>query len=141
MEPQSNQPPLIVIVGETGAGKSELALSLAEQYNGEIIAADSRTIYQGMDIGTAKPSSADRVIVAHYLIDIVSPDTIFTAADFKRLAQLSIDTITAKKKIAFMVGGSGLYIDSVLYDFSFAPKGDEEERTRLQKMDVAALQA
>ena len=96
MEPRSNNPPLVVIVGQTASGKSALALSIAERWNGEIIAADSRTIYRGMDIGTAKPSAADRARVPHHLIDVVDPDTSFTARDFQRLAQASIADITAR---------------------------------------------
>ncbi len=141
MESQPNRPPLIVIVGETGSGKSALALDLARRFNGEIIAADSRTIYRGMDIGTAKPSVSERDQVAQYLIDIVSPDVTFTAADFKRLAQLSIKVIVDKGKVPFLVGGTGLYIDAILYDFSFASKPDPDERLRLQRMNVEALQA
>ena len=70
----SKNPKLLVIVGETASGKSELALKLAEQFNGEIIAADSRTIYKGMDIGTAKPTTAERAMVAHHLMDVAGPD-------------------------------------------------------------------
>jgi tRNA dimethylallyltransferase len=141
MESEPNQSPLVVIVGETGSGKSALAIELAERFNGEIIAADSRTIYRGMDIGTAKPSAADRQRVPHYLVDIVAPDEPFSAADFKSAAQLAIQDITNRGKLPFLVGGTGLYIDAVVYDFSFAAKSDPDERARLQKMDVYELQA
>lgn len=140
MESQSDKPPLIVIVGASGSGKSALALELAERFNGEIIAADSRTVYAGMDIGTAKPSVADQARVPHHLIDIVTPDIPFTAVDFKLAAQAAIDAITQRGKLPIMVGGTGLYIDALLYDFSFAVKADEHERVRLQSLDVAALQ-
>jgi len=141
MGSQPDQPPLIVIVGETGSGKSALALDLAKHFDGQIIAADSRTVYSGMDIGTAKPSPAERDRVAHYLVDIISPDVVFTAADFKRLAVLSIETIAKQGKLAFLVGGSGLYIDAVLYDFSFADKPNAKERQRLQELSIEELQA
>jgi tRNA dimethylallyltransferase len=141
MESQPDQPPVVVIVGETGSGKSALALELARQYDGEIIATDSRTIYKGMDIGTAKPSRAERALVPHHLIDIVTPDTLFTAADFKHRAQAAIADIASRGKLPLIVGGSGLYVDALVYDFSFAAKADAAERARLQTMDVAALQA
>jgi len=141
MGSQPDQPPLIVIVGETGSGKSALALDLAKHFDGQIIAADSRTVYSGMDIGTAKPSPAERDRVAHYLVDIISPDVVFTAADFKRLAVLSIETIARQGKLAFLVGGSGLYIDAVLYDFSFADKPNAKERQHLQELSIEELQA
>src|SRR5438309_2212438 len=85
--------PIVVIVGETASGKSALALELAEKFNGEIIAADSRTIYKGMDIGTAKPSKKDQQGIKHHLLDIVTPDQPFTVADFKRLAREAIANI------------------------------------------------
>lgn len=141
MEPRSDQPPLIVVVGATGSGKSALALELAKQFDGEIIAADSRTIYKGMDIGTAKPTTAERAQVAHHLIDIVSPDEDFTAADFKAQADLAIRTIVGKGRTSFLVGGTGLYVDAILYNFTFAPKPDASQRQRLQKLSVEELQA
>ena len=82
MESRSNKPPLIVVVGETASGKSALALELAAIFDGEIIAADSRTVYKGMDIGTAKPTQAERAQIPHHLLDVVYPDEAFTAADF-----------------------------------------------------------
>ena len=141
MEPQPDQSPLIVIVGPTGSGKSAWGLALAKRFNGEIIAADSRTVYQGMDIGTAKPTSEDRAQVAHWLIDTISPDESFTAADFKRQAGYAIQAITQKGKVPFLVGGTGLYVDALLYNFTFMAKPDPEERLRLQKLSVEALQA
>src|SRR4051794_8421565 len=104
------KPPLVCVVGETGAGKSALAIKLARRFSGEIIAADSRTVYKGMDIGTAKPSPEDRVAVPHHLLDIVYPDEKFTAADFKRLANAAIKDIAGRGKLPIMAGGSGLYI-------------------------------
>lgn len=114
--------PMIVIVGQTASGKSALALELAQKFNGEIIAADSRTVYRGMNIGTAKPPIEEQQLVPHHLLDVVEPDQRFTAADFKRLALEAIEDITARGKLPVMVGGTGLYIDSVLFDYSFADK-------------------
>lgn len=141
MESQSDQSPLVVIVGETASGKSALALDLAQRFDGEIIAADSRTIYKGMDIGTAKPDQRERLLVPHHLLDVVSPDQPFTAADFKARAQAVIADITRRGKLPLLVGGTGLYIDAVLYNFSFAAAPDLGERQRLQQLTVAELQA
>lgn len=134
-------PPLIVIVGPTASGKSDLAIKLAKKFNGEIICADSRTIYKGMDIGTAKPSRQDRAQVKHHLLDVVYPNQSFTAADFKRLAILAINDISARGKLPIMVGGSGLYVDSVLFDYRFGEPGDTALRNELSQKTVQELQA
>ena len=141
MEPSTDDAPLIVIVGPTASGKSSLALQLAEKLNGEIIAADSRTIYRGMDVGTAKPSAADRVRVPHHLLDIVSPDEPFTVADFKTRALACIDEITVRGKVPLMVGGTGLYVDAILFDFALRPAADPAVRAALQRLSVDELQA
>lgn len=112
--------PLIAIVGPTAGGKTDLAIKLAKKYGGEIICADSRTVYKELDIGTAKPSSKQRLAIKHHLLDIVEPNEDFTVADFKNLATASIKNISERGKLPIMVGGSGLYIDAVLYDFQFA---------------------
>ncbi len=133
--------PLIAIVGETASGKSALALELGERYDGEIIAADSRTVYKGMDIGTAKPSTEERAGVPHHLIDVVEPGQAFTVADFKQLANEAIENIHRRGKLPILVGGTGLYADAVLYDFEFRPKAKPAVRERLSKMSVEELQA
>lgn len=112
--------PLIAIVGTTASGKTSLALELAEKFDGEIICADSRTVYKGMDIGTAKPTKEEQARVPHHLLDVVRPDQPFTVADFKHLADKAIKEITAHGKMPLLVGGSGLYIDAVLYDYGFS---------------------
>ncbi len=119
--------PLLVIVGETASGKTALAIDLAEQFNGEIICADSRTVYIGMDIGTAKPTREEQDRVRHHLIDIVRPNERFTAADFKRLANEAITDIADRGKLPIMVGGTGLYIDSVIYDYQFNAQKRERD--------------
>lgn len=132
--------PLLVIVGETGSGKSALAMSLAEKFDGEIICADSRTIYRGLDIGTAKPSASDQARVRHHLIDVVDPDETFSAAQFKGQAVQAIDAIAARGKLPMLVGGSGLYVDSVLFDFDFNRKVDMSLRDELKNLSVEQLQ-
>lgn len=131
--------PLIVIVGPTASGKSQLALDLAVQFNGEIICADSRTIYKGMDIGTAKPTASERRSIRHYLLDEISPDQPFTAAEFKAAALAAITDITRRGKLPIMAGGTGLYIDGVIFDFAFLPPVPLEEREELQRMTVEEL--
>ncbi len=135
-------PPLIVIVGETGSGKSALALELAEHLNGEIICADSWTVYRGFDIGTAKPTAAEQARVTHHLLDIADPAVGFSAAEFKRLTMAVIDDISARGKLPIMAGGTGLYVDSVLYDYSFLPQPDTASlRQELNSMELADLLA
>ncbi len=141
MEPPADQPPLIVIVGETASGKSALAMKIAERFGGEIICADSRTIYKGMDIGTAKPSTEDRARVPHRLLDVVAPNEAFGAADFKRLASAAIEDIAARGKVPLLVGGSGLYVDAVVYDFQFREPSDPVRREALQKLSIEELQS
>lgn len=119
--------PLVVIVGETASGKSALALELAKKFNGEIICADSRTVYKSMDIGTAKPSPAEQKQVKHYLLDVVEPGERFTVADFKDQANKAIQEIYNRDRLPIMVGGSGLYVDSVLFDYQFSSRGAERD--------------
>src|SRR5690554_3992440 len=107
----SEYTPLVVIVGQTASGKSALAMHLARRFNGEIIAADSRTVYRDMDIGTAKPTPKDRAAVPHHLIDIVDPDESFNVADFQRLANAAIKDVARRGKLPILVGGTGLYVD------------------------------
>ena len=126
--------PLLVIVGETASGKSKLAIELAQELSGEIICADSMTVRQGADIGSAKPSEDERALVPHHLIDVVRPNETFTAAQFKLLAQEAIEDIASRGKLPIMVGGTGLYIDSVIYDYGFLPSSNLEDRQRLNDM-------
>ncbi len=132
-------PKLIVIVGPTGSGKSDLAMELAGLYGGELICADSKTIYRGMDIGTAKPSAADRALVPHHLLDVVNPDQPFSVFDFQRMARQAIGEITARGHIPIMVGGSGLYVDSILYDFHFPTTAEASRREELNTKSIEEL--
>lgn len=132
--------PLIVIVGETASGKTDLAIKIAEKYNGEVICADSRTIYIGMDIGTAKPTEEEKQGIPHYLLDVITPDQKYSAAEFKKAAMTKIEEIHARGKLPIMVGGSGLYVDSVLFDYEFMPP-NPTLRAELEKLGLEQLQA
>ncbi|MCL5256374.1 MAG: tRNA (adenosine(37)-N6)-dimethylallyltransferase MiaA [Chloroflexi bacterium] len=106
--------PLIVIFGPTAVGKSALALTLARECDGEIISADSRQVYRGMDIGTDKPTVEEQRLVAHHLINTVAPDEEFTLAQYQQLAYQRIDEIHGRGKVPFLVGGTALYIKAVI---------------------------
>ena len=131
--------PLIVIAGPTASGKSGVAIEIAEQYGGEIISADSRTIFKGMDIGTAKPSKADQARVPHWGLDIVKPGEAFSAADFKAYAVQKIAEIRSRGHLPIMVGGTGLYIDAVIFDYEFGPAADPVLRAKLEEMTLEDL--
>lgn len=105
---------LIAIVGPTATGKSKLALDLAQIFDAEIVNADSRQVYRGMDIGTAKPSPEERALVPHWLLDLVDPDENFSLALYQELAYKAIQDIQQRGKLAILVGGSGLYVWSVI---------------------------
>ena len=105
---------IIVILGPTASGKSALAVKIAKKINGEIISADSRQVYKGLDIGTGKITRKEMGGVPHYCLDVVSPKKIFTVADFKKCAEKAIEKIFAKNKIPIIVGGTGLYIQAVV---------------------------
>ena len=132
--------PLIVILGPTGSGKTDLAIELADKFDGEIVCADSRTVYRGLDIGTAKPTVTDLRRVPHHLLNVVTPDESFNVAQFKALADEAIEEIIKKGKVPFLVGGSGLYIDAVIYNFGFRLPADLSERRTLEKLSVEELQ-
>ena len=137
---ERSEPPLIVIVGPTASGKTALAIKLAVQCNGEIICADSRTVYKGMDIGTAKPTVNEQSIVPHWGIDLVEPGVRFTAADFKQYALTTIAEIRARGRVPFLVGGTGLYVDGVVFDYQFGGGFDESRRKELEAFSIEALQ-
>ncbi|MCX5847713.1 MAG: tRNA (adenosine(37)-N6)-dimethylallyltransferase MiaA [Deltaproteobacteria bacterium] len=116
---------LIIIVGPTAIGKTEVAISLAREWNGEIISADSMQVYRLMDIGTAKPSVEERTLVKHHLIDLVNPDAQFNAAMFIETAQKIIRELHSRRKPIFVVGGTGLYIKALLGGLFKGPDADE----------------
>ncbi|MBO4472426.1 MAG: tRNA (adenosine(37)-N6)-dimethylallyltransferase MiaA [Clostridia bacterium] len=124
---------LLIIGGATGTGKSALAVAVAKKIGGEIISADSMQIYRGLNIGTAKITQEEMQAIPHYMIDIVEPTDPFTAADYKKKASALIDEIAARGKVPILCGGTGLYINAVLYDLSFSGEYDAELRRKLQE--------
>jgi tRNA dimethylallyltransferase len=131
--------PLVVIVGPTASGKTGLAIKIAKRFNGEVIAADSRTIYKYMNIGTAKPTAREMDGVAHWGLDLVEPGESFSAADFKDYALKKIDEIRDRGHLPILVGGSGLYVDAVIFDYQFGNKADPEKREQLLTMSIDEL--
>ncbi|WP_416150868.1 tRNA (adenosine(37)-N6)-dimethylallyltransferase MiaA [Salipaludibacillus sp. HK11] len=129
-----NNQPLIVIVGPTAVGKTATSIDLAKQYDGEVISGDSMQVYRGMDVGTAKITNQEMDGVPHHLIDIKNPDEAFSVADFQSLAKKAITEISDKEKLPFIVGGTGLYVNSIIYDYDFSDvKEDRAFRDRLDK--------
>jgi len=131
--------PLVVIVGPTASGKSSLAVDLAMRFNGEIICADSRTVYKELDIATAKPSQAEQRLVPHWGLDVVKPGERFSAADFKKYTDQKIVEIKERGHIPFLVGGTGLYIDAVFFGYQFGSVVNEKLRLELQQMSLQDL--
>ena len=131
----TTKPPLILIVGPTAVGKTELAIQLAERLNGEIVSADSRLFYRGMDIGTAKPSREELARVPHHLIDIVNPDEMLSLAVFQQKAKEIIADIHTRGKLPFLVGGTGQYVRAVTEGWT-PPEvtADERLRDELEKL-------
>lgn len=127
------KPKVLVITGPTASGKSALALQLAQQMNGEIICADSLTVYQGLDIGSAKPTPEERSLVAHHLLDIRSPHEPFTAADFRIAATEAIRDITARGRLPILAGGTGLYLRTLLSGLTNAPGEHPQLREQLKQ--------
>ena len=127
--------PLILLVGPTAVGKTELAIQLAERLNGEIVSADSRLFYRGMDIGTAKPTREEQARVPHHLIDIANPDEILSLAVFQQKAREAIADIHTRNKMPFLVGGTGQYIRAVTEGWNPPEvKPDERLRNELEKL-------
>jgi len=130
---------MVVLAGPTASGKSEVALLLAEQLSGEIVSVDSMQVYRGMDIGTAKPSGADRARVPHHLIDLVDVTEAFDAAQFARAAHAAVAAIEARGKRAILCGGTGLYFNAFFRGVGTAPAAATELRHALEKMPLEEL--
>ena len=128
-------PPLIVLVGPTAVGKTLKAIQLAEILNGEIVSADSRLFYRGMDIGTAKPSPAEQARIPHHLIDVAEPDQIWSITVFQQAAKDAIAQIHSRGKLPFLVGGSGQYVHAVTQGWTPPRiKPNPELRKELEKL-------
>jgi tRNA dimethylallyltransferase len=123
----SSKPRLLVLIGPTAIGKTRLSLELAAKYECEIISGDSMQVYKGMDIGTAKASKAEQRLVPHHLIDIHDPEDPFSVAEFQELVRDLIPEIHERGKLPFIVGGTGLYIESVCYDYRFTDVGTDQQ--------------
>lgn len=132
-------PRLVVIVGPTASGKTSTAIEIAKAVGGEIISADSRAIYKYMDIGTAKPTKAEQKGIVHWGLDLIEPSEKYSVADFKKYAETKIDEIRSRGNVPILVGGTGLYVDSILFDFKFGLKVDEKKRERLEAMTLDEL--
>ena len=131
----------LFIAGPTASGKSALALALAEQFGGEIITADSMQVYRGLDIGTAKPTAAERAHVPHHLLDICDLHEHFDAAQFVRLAQQAVTEIQARGNLPIFCGGTGLYFKAFIAGLGEAPASDTALRTELEAQPLATLLA
>lgn len=129
----------ILLAGPTASGKSAVALCLAEQLRGEIISVDSMQVYRGLDLGTAKPSAADRARVPHHLIDVAGLDESFDAARFIRLAHAAVAEIQARGRVPVLCGGTGFYFKAFLEGLGPAPRADETLRAELTAMPLAEL--
>lgn len=139
MADRSIEKPLVAIVGPTASGKTGLALSLAQEHDGEVVAADSRTIYRELDIGTAKPTVLEQQTVPHWGVDLIGPDERYSAARFRQYAVAAIADIRSRGKTPFLIGGTGLYVNAVIYDYSFIDV-DEKMRSELESLDNEKLQ-
>ena len=127
--------PLIVVLGPTASGKTAYAIRLARLIGGEVICADSRTVYRGMDIGTAKPTEPERASVSHWGLDLIEPDQRYSLYDFQRYATAKIAEIRQRQHVPLLVGGSGLYINSVIYDYRLVGGDyDPTARAELEKL-------
>jgi tRNA dimethylallyltransferase len=128
---------LVAIVGPTAVGKTDLAMNLAQTFNGEVVSADSRQVYRYVDIGTAKPSPEERALVPHHLVDVVDPDEDFSLAMYQEAAYRALEDIERRGKSAFLVGGSGLYVQAVTAGFKIPEVGPDYELRRMLEEKAA----
>jgi len=131
---------IIVILGPTATGKSDIAVQIAKKYNGEIISADSRQIYKGMNLGSGKITKKEMLGIPHHMLDIVKPTTLFSVVKYKELADKAIEKIIAKGKTPIICGGTGFYIDSIVKNITLPEvKIDKKLRKRLEKLSAEKL--
>lgn len=133
-EAGGERPRIIAVVGPTASGKTELSLRLAEMLGGEIVCCDSMQVYRGMDIGTAKPTDAERARVRHWLVDVADPCDTFTAADYVAAAEAAVDDIVSRGRLPIFCGGTGLYLDSFLRGGFSTVREDEQYRRELEAL-------
>jgi tRNA dimethylallyltransferase len=129
----SADPLLVVILGPTGSGKSALAISMAQQFSGEVVSCDSVAIYRHFEIGTAKPTAHQRALVPHHLLDVAEPEQPFTAGEYARQARTAIADIAGRRRLPIVVGGTGLYLRALLDGLFPGPQRSEELRERLRE--------
>lgn len=126
---------IIIVAGPTAAGKTKYAIEIAKKFNGEIVSSDSMQLYKFMDIGSAKPTEEEQAQVKHYLVDEIDPREKFSVAEYQKLAKAAIEEIFSKGKIPIISGGTGLYVNSLIYDMDFsAPPAGNEYREKLEKL-------
>ena len=131
---------LIAVMGTNASGKSGLGIELAARYGGEVVSADSRQVFRGLDLGSGKITPEEAKVVPHHLIDVCEPGEFFSMADFQRLAYAAIDDILTRGKIPFLVGGTGLYVDAVIDGYELSEiEPDLELRARLETFETPAL--
>jgi tRNA dimethylallyltransferase len=126
-----SDPLLVVILGPTGSGKTSLSAQLGTQFDGEIVSCDSVAVYRGLEIGSAKPSARERALAPHHLLDVVAPDSFYTAGDYAREARAAIADITRRGKLPLVAGGTGLYLRALLQGLFAGPQRSSELRERL----------
>ena len=134
---ESTQPPIFAIVGPTGVGKTDLALRLAQRLEAEIVNADSRQVFRGLDIGSAKPTPEERVLVPHHLYDVVDPDQSFDCARYRELAGAVIADVRGRGRPVVLVGGTGLYVKVLRHGICPGPPRDTAIRSRLSASEAA----
>lgn len=136
----SNYKKIIVVMGPTASGKTSLSIKLARKFNGEIISADSRQVYKGMNVGTGKATKKEMQGIKHYLLDVASPKKIFSVARYQRLALQALHSIFKGNKTPIIVGGTGFYIDALLYNYTLPPvKPNPALRKNLEKKSTQKL--
>jgi len=133
------KPKILVILGPTATGKSDLAVKLAKKLNGEVISADSRQVYKGLDIGSGKITKKEMRGVPHHLLDVANPKRVFSVAQFKKLAEKKINEILKRKKLPIICGGTGFYIDTLVNDLNY-PKVKPNKKLRAELEKKTALQ-
>ena len=134
------KPKIIAIIGPTATGKSDLGVSLAKKYNGEVVSADSRQVYRGLDIGTGKITKQEMQGVPHHLLDVADPKRVYSVARYQRQGQKAIASILKRGKVPIIVGGSGFYVNALLFDMKLPDvKPDVALRKKLEKLSTAEL--